>query len=131
MKKEIAMFPEPLHPELRDFAHRKVQRCIKNGMLRKPERCSKCRQKSDCHAHHADYSKPLYVIWLCQGCHTSGHHKLHEYSRPKHLLTGARTRLCSSCGHNWRSRVQKPKACPRCKSYRWRQELKTRRGGKT
>ena len=26
---------------------------------------------------------------------------------------------CLRCGHEWISRVEKPTACPRCKSYKW------------
>lgn len=26
---------------------------------------------------------------------------------------------CFRCGHQWESRVEKPSACPACKSYKW------------
>lgn len=27
---------------------------------------------------------------------------------------------CALCGHEWKSRVEKPKQCPGCKRYDWR-----------
>lgn len=27
--------------------------------------------------------------------------------------------ICSKCGHEWMSRVQKPLQCPKCKRYDW------------
>lgn len=29
---------------------------------------------------------------------------------------------CLRCGHRWDSRVENPKACPACKSYKWETE---------
>jgi DNA-directed RNA polymerase subunit RPC12/RpoP len=29
------------------------------------------------------------------------------------------TYKCLRCGHHWESRTDKPKACPRCKSYKF------------
>jgi predicted Zn-ribbon and HTH transcriptional regulator len=31
---------------------------------------------------------------------------------------------CIRCGYQWISRVEKPKACPNCHSYRWGEEEK-------
>ena len=28
------------------------------------------------------------------------------------------------CGYEWQSRVEKPKVCPRCKSYDWDKDIK-------
>ena len=27
--------------------------------------------------------------------------------------------ICKKCGYEWESKQDNPKACPRCKSYRW------------
>lgn len=32
------------------------------------------------------------------------------------------TNTCSLCDHEWVSRVEKPKACPKCKRYNWQDE---------
>ena len=29
---------------------------------------------------------------------------------------------CKRCGHEWLSRVEKPRQCPRCRSYRWNED---------
>ena len=39
---------------------------------------------------------------------------------------------CHRCGHEWTARVAKdakPKACPRCKSYFWPEEIKRKQSG--
>lgn len=55
-------------------AHRLVASAIKSGMLVKPELCDQCNANdSRLHAHHADYSKPLDVVWLCNSCHSKLH----------------------------------------------------------
>ena len=54
-------------------AHLKVGRAISSGLLvRSP--CVMCGD-SDTHGHHADYSEPLDVVWLCKN-HHSRHHRL-------------------------------------------------------
>jgi hypothetical protein len=55
-----------------------VQNAIKTGKLTKPEACEHCCKtlpKAKLHGHHADYSKPLDVMWLCSICHTAEHAK--------------------------------------------------------
>lgn len=53
-----------------------VAKAIKDGVLVRPETCSRCGSKAknswatgNIEAHHEDYSKPLDVIWLCKTCH--------------------------------------------------------------
>ena len=31
---------------------------------------------------------------------------------------------CQKCGHEWTPRTEHPAACPSCKSYRWKGEIK-------
>lgn len=58
-------------------AHSRVQRALKSGKLVRPDRCERCGAadvrlrdgRSGLHAHHADYSRPLDVEWLCVTCH--------------------------------------------------------------
>lgn len=48
---------------------------IQRGELVRPKICPRCfRDDSPIHAHHADYSKPLDVEWLCARCHQRQHH---------------------------------------------------------
>lgn len=58
-------------------ARRVVRNAIKAGRLVKPTSCENCHQavvsRRLLHAHHADYSKPLAVSWLCAPCHGLQH----------------------------------------------------------
>lgn len=61
--------------------HAKVQRAIRSGKLTK-QPCELCgEQKSE--AHHADYTKPLDVQWLCPSHHVELHKKQREVERAK------------------------------------------------
>jgi len=54
-----------------------VQKAVRKGLLHRPLRCSRCGKvppkakdgRNQIHGHHADYSKPLEVEWLCVYCH--------------------------------------------------------------
>jgi hypothetical protein len=49
---------------------------VRAGVLRRPQRCSRCGDRPPrrrLHAHHPDYSKPLDVVWLCSRCHGREH----------------------------------------------------------
>jgi len=56
------------HPGLRE-AQRAVRSAIKRGDLVRPIVCSKCDVLAKVVAHHRDYSRPLWVRWLCRSCH--------------------------------------------------------------
>jgi hypothetical protein len=66
-----------------DRAQGMVEKAIKKGVLiRKPcEVCGEFQTASDgrslIHAHHADYNKPLDVMWLCQ----KHHHEWHKTNK--------------------------------------------------
>ena len=64
------------HPE-KVAAHKIAQRALKRGEIVKPTTCQAkgcaCREKLS--AHHADYSKPLRVAWLCIEHHEATHHR--------------------------------------------------------
>lgn len=55
----------------------KANTAVYNGMIIKPDKCSKCSNPTNrrIEGHHMDYDKPLEVIWLCLPCHR----KLHMY----------------------------------------------------
>ena len=58
--------------QIKNSARGAVHRAIKNGTLIKPAWCMTCGKEADIiEAHHADYSKPLDVIFLCKKCHDS------------------------------------------------------------
>jgi len=57
-------------------AHRKVQRAILAGILKRPTVCSLCGEARAIFGHHRDYRKPLEVTWVCQPCHKQIHKDL-------------------------------------------------------
>jgi hypothetical protein len=51
-----------------------MQQARIKGLIKVPEHCEKCGAWSTkLDGHHADYSKPLEVVWLCRRCHKTLH----------------------------------------------------------
>jgi ribosomal protein S27AE len=74
-------------------AYRIYWKAVKDGVLVRPDTCSRCgrRPKGAVEGHHADYSKPLVVEWVCKSCHAAIHvadQKATYRSRPR----------CDACG---------------------------------
>jgi hypothetical protein len=46
---------------------------VARGLIERPDRCSSCGAECKPQGHHADYSKPLEVTWLCRACHLAEH----------------------------------------------------------
>ena len=68
------------HPERRqektieqEKTHNLFRSALRSGKLKRPEVCEKCGRLGDIQGHHADYSKPLQVEWLCSYCHARLH----------------------------------------------------------
>lgn len=69
-----------LHQEMKERAHGLVSEAVNKGILCRPDTCEICGlEKDQIHGHHADYSKPLEVQWLCRSCHM----RIHSDQRPK------------------------------------------------
>ena len=69
-KMQRVRFPEKYKARLA------VKNAVVLGKLIKPNSCSDCLEilpKNQIHAHHANYSKPLVVDWLCRKCHMKEH----------------------------------------------------------
>ena len=60
---------------LRYAANTLLGNAVKNGKVKRPEKCSMCNIKTKIFGHHKDYYKPLKVIWVCQVCHKILHKK--------------------------------------------------------
>lgn len=58
-------------------ARKAVQRAILAGRL-VPQPCEHCGSTDNIHGHHADYSRPLDVTWLCAYCHGAEHRRLNR-----------------------------------------------------
>lgn len=66
----MAAVQEHEHKLKQQHAHAAVRLAVHVGLLRRPLRCMGCDKFStSLDAHHADYNKPLDVIWLCRRCH--------------------------------------------------------------
>jgi hypothetical protein len=65
------------NPEKR-AAHIAVESAVKRGDLIKPSACEICGFPSTLSAHHADYTEPLIVVWLCGPCHKDVHRKSNQ-----------------------------------------------------
>jgi hypothetical protein len=62
----------------RGRARKKVLAAINSGKIVKPSYCSRCLMPTESyrlHAHHADYSKPLEIVWICSICHGIEHRR--------------------------------------------------------
>ncbi len=65
------------HP-IKARARHALHKAVETGRIRKPTRCGGCSKPFESHllhGHHADYSKPLNVEWLCRACHLAEHGK--------------------------------------------------------
>lgn len=64
------------NPEKRR-AHIDLGNAVRDGWIIKPTACewcgTECSAKRSLHGHHADYGKPLDVVWLCGTCHRNEH----------------------------------------------------------
>lgn len=60
------------HPD-RQRVNSAVARAVRLGRLIRPDACWYCGSTRQVVGHHADYSRPLAVSWLCQACHVQAH----------------------------------------------------------
>lgn len=65
------------HP-LKRLARKYLEMAIYSKIISRPNKCEKCMKECHPDAHHADYSKPLDVIWLCRQCHGYLHRKIKD-----------------------------------------------------
>jgi len=63
------------HPEYA-AAHKSLNAAVKDGRISR-EACEICTNVNSVHGHHANYSEPLKVRWLCASCHK----RLHDEQR--------------------------------------------------
>ena len=63
---------------IKQKAYGLVQYHIKKGNIVRPKICSDCKSSNVLRidGHHADYNKPLDLLWLCPPCHSKEHIKI-------------------------------------------------------
>lgn len=64
----------------KDRARTLVHRAIERGELRVLP-CEICHTTEDVQAHHDDYSKPMYIRWLCLEHHSAAHNPNRTFSK--------------------------------------------------
>ena len=60
------------HPE-KIQARLEATRAIRSGILVRPDTCAQCGARGGIQGHHPDYTKPLFIEWLCRMCHGRVH----------------------------------------------------------
>lgn len=61
---------------LKRRAQRVLNYHVNKGNMTRPDICFECKENCKAEAHHADYTKPLDVIWLCRKCHCAKHRNI-------------------------------------------------------
>ena len=51
-----------------------VSDAVSKKVIPKAGRCQQCGYKGRLDGHHPDYTRPLFIIWLCRRCHQREHH---------------------------------------------------------
>lgn len=63
-----------LEAPTKEKCRQRFSAALRSGQLRRCARCERCgTDEGKIEAHHFDYSKPLFVEWLCRRCHKSEH----------------------------------------------------------
>jgi hypothetical protein len=77
----------PRYPKTyKELARIALREAVKAGRIIRPNQCEDCgTTEKPIQAHHADYSKPFDVDWLCAPCHG----KRHWIDQPISGLSGA------------------------------------------
>lgn len=70
----------------------KVNYAITKGQMSRPVACWKCGGRPPIEGHHADYSNPLGVMFLCKPCHA----ECHKLTTAMLAANGYAERLASS-----------------------------------
>lgn len=74
--------PYSEHEETQRRAHRAARRAEETGRIKRHP-CESCGTDRDLHMHHPDYSRPLFVQWLCVRCHGAEHKRLRAEAAPE------------------------------------------------
>ena len=66
-----------------EVAHAETRRQLSTGESVMPNKCERCPEKKNIQAHHPDYNKPNFIVWLCIKCHRKAHIQDAEQDRKR------------------------------------------------
>ncbi len=67
--------------EVRILANTTLNNAVRDGKLVRPKNCSICDREGKIEGHHANYDKPLEVVWVCKECHVMIHKNLKKETK--------------------------------------------------
>ena len=73
LQKQAARYELSINNKRKVLAREKLNRAVSAGIVDKPEQCAQCGKQGKVQGHHADYGRPLDVVWLCIPCHGKEH----------------------------------------------------------
>lgn len=84
-----------------DRARQILKNAVNRGMVRRALRCEACGgEGAQTNGHHEDYSRPLFVTWLCRSCHAGLEGGQHfGCGQPKHPLQASPSHPQQPQGH--------------------------------
>jgi hypothetical protein len=75
MNRKSIKLQKKRYPE-KTLARRITEKALRKRTIIRPMNCQICNKICKPEAHHADYSKPLELVWLCRQCHANLHKHL-------------------------------------------------------
>jgi len=60
------------------LARKRAYNAVLFGKITKPTRCSDCGIEKPLDMHHPDYTRALFVVFLCKECHGKRHRKIYS-----------------------------------------------------
>lgn len=76
-----------------------INKRLRDGKITRPTACMECRQSRRLMAHHPDYSRPAFIVWLCRPCHLKSHHSAEFGKRVAAKAFVAGGEVVARCSH--------------------------------
>lgn len=92
------MLPHEQSSYLQDFAQRAVMDAVRIGTLI-PMPCQACSHHK-AEAHHQDYTRPLWIVWLCKKHHAGEHKRLRKLGRDRMAQDVKQRSTCLKLSNN-------------------------------
>lgn len=78
-RKEYTVIDRINASKIKNQCYAITNRAIKNSLLLEKKICDRCGEHTKLNKHHIDYTQPLLIDWLCDGCHFFEHTTNREY----------------------------------------------------